>query len=488
MGWRDRAEKVASTKPTPWKLRASRVELDLSEPSVKPDDSMSFSALESGAFGVGQGASLGLGDEIAGGLSAAGTAVSDVFGDDGRRGYEYGEQKPTTIKKYRTLPSGERKLIGEKINTPTQLEPDPEPTLADVYRENRDDARRIDNRAREQHPYAFGAGEIAGDALLQVPLAIASGGSSLTPAGQAALGGASGLGHSDADLTSGKASDFAKAGLETGLGAGLSYGASKAGGAFADWVRNSKLSRALQSKISKASDDAIDLATSGADKNIASLGGELGSAVQQGSRSLENIGREVSNVGPDLQSAARQLTETGAPQELRETVFSNTLERLPGQVSKVSAAKKALEEAVSNRSSEIARRTEDLLSNPIRKQLVPRLKTYASRAIPIAVGTGIAGSVGGWPGMIAGGVVGSATAAAMGRPGTAFANAMKSPGVRKAAWELVQDALINAPAKLGGYAGAFATATTPLAVHATLENEPKYQAMLENLFNEAQEQ
>lgn len=119
---------------------------------------------ESLARGAGQGATLGFGDEINAGVQALGIKALGQTGAD--------------------------KSLGQ------------------LYRENRDTFRRENDAAKKEHPYVYGAGQIAGGA----PLALATGGGGTARliGTSAALGGATGLGESTAADVGGMALDAGK--------------------------------------------------------------------------------------------------------------------------------------------------------------------------------------------------------------------------------------------------------------------------------------
>jgi hypothetical protein len=128
------------------------------------------SQLESGARGVAQGLSFGFADELTGGAEALWKAAK-----------------------------GDPKTFGE------------------LYRQSRDESRNNYRNAKDDNPYTYGAGQIAG----AVAPALASGGSSLLGTGVADLtlqGAAQGLGSSDADITQGDIGDAAE---DTAKGAAL---------------------------------------------------------------------------------------------------------------------------------------------------------------------------------------------------------------------------------------------------------------------------
>jgi hypothetical protein len=201
---------------------ATPAEIDaLTRPAPAP------SRTESLLRGAGQGATLGFGDEMAAGVGA---------------------------------------LIGNSN----------QPTFGARYKEIRDSLRRENKAASDAHPgYSF-----AGNVLGGAPLAIATGGGSEAPTAArlvgmgAALGGASGLGNSDAESLGGMAT-------ATGLGAGLG-GALSAAGAFAP-----QLGRALGKSLDKVATGTVR-------------------------RILRNVGGSISAKKGLSDEAAREVLDVGA--------------------------------------------------------------------------------------------------------------------------------------------------------------------------------
>lgn len=101
------------------------------------------------------------------------------------------------------------------------------PSLGDEYRHERDSVRQANAAAKEAHPWAYGAGQIAGGfvpSMVAAPLA----GAAKVATG---IGGLMGLGNSTADVTQG---DVGGAAVDTGIGAATGYGLSKVGSYIAN--------------------------------------------------------------------------------------------------------------------------------------------------------------------------------------------------------------------------------------------------------------
>lgn len=325
--------------------------------------------------------------------------------------------------------------------TGAAVDPQSEPTdLLHYYRRNRDTSRLWDKRAKEAHPVDYTAAEVGSDLVGQASLAGLTGGASLTPAGQAAVGAVSGLGRSQADLTKG---EVGRAALDAGTSATVSGLLTKAGAS----LTNALKSRAAKG-VEKATQDAATKAATAVEKNLASLKGTAGAETQAGSRMLENIQRESENVSPDLKKLIKTLMDNGEVQALREGVIGSNVASLPQQAAKAAAAKAELAAATATKDAAINQGKEQILGKGLKEIVGPRAATYASRFVPIAVGTTIGGPLGAAAGL--------ATSAALGRPGTALANMIKEPAFRKAAWSTIEKVAANQPERLGKF-GAMVT-------------------------------
>lgn len=136
-----------------------------------------YSKLESFGMGAREGAALGFADELEGGAKA---------------------------------------LYHLTTNPTTNLS-----NVGDAYRSFRDAARNKYTQAREDNPYSYGTGNVAGG----VASSVLPGMGLLKGAkGAAAIGAVAGLGGSNADLTKG---EVGRATFDTALGGGLGYGVGK---------------------------------------------------------------------------------------------------------------------------------------------------------------------------------------------------------------------------------------------------------------------
>lgn len=244
-----------------------------------------FNELESGLKGAEQGATLGFADELHGNVKQLLENISNTPGD------------------IKSLLSGE-KTFGEL--TQRNL---------DTYRKARDAERENVKRAQADNPKSYLAGEIGGGLAVPVP------GAGVRTLGGAvktglALGSATGLGSSEADLTRG---DVGGALVDTGIGGGLGIAGGAGGhviGAGAGYLAErakgllANLGDRANRGIREAAQTAEDMAAKKEDKIINSLRGEAGAEVQKASRMSENIRRIPGS--EDLGNAAAQARQNRA--------------------------------------------------------------------------------------------------------------------------------------------------------------------------------
>ena len=268
-------------------------------------------------------------------------------------------------------------------------------------------------------------------------------------------------------LVEGRPIDAAK---EAALGFGIGAGAGAlAEGAGALASRASGLGPAIERKIAGATADEAAAQWAKAAKAANSARGALGGEVAAARNALEVARETIASPSADVQQKVAAATWLKSPEAiaLERRVFENNLAAAPGRMGAINTAEGVRD--VANAAKEpaaIEKATEEGLASPIKTQVVPRLKTIASRAIPAlvgpAVGQWVGGEVGGDEGRLAGMAIGGAaglgTAMVMGRPGTAMANMARSPAVRKMWWEGVQSVLKSTPQLLGRFAGVLGSA------------------------------
>lgn len=444
---------------------------DATEQESAPKEELAPGRAASALLGAGQGASLNYSDELYGKLGQFQELLGHVPGLSG-------------LKPDRTAA---QQAVDEDLGEPTLSE-----SMSRAYRNERDSMRRTNAAADDAHPVYFGGGRMAGDLLANTAIAGMTGGASLAPGGQAVVGGVSGLGDSEAELTGldpsvGGKVEAGKAAFDTGLGAATSYAGAKVGQGLGKYFGKigARASRGVQEAEQLAEKQG---AAAAADETASALG-KYGAEAQKASRILENAEREVAigrvaqangaAAGPE-HAAAVAFLQSPEAQALRAKVLQHNIQQGPGQVGKAGGAKlewEALQQSEAQRAQEAK---DALLAKPVVSNFV---KKYAKRATAVGVGA-LAGYLTGHPSI--GTSLGAATAAVMGDPGTATANVLKSPAGRKALWGALELATKTAPEKLGPYAKVLVGAASrgPEALRAmdsALETLPGYLAMKEKL-------
>lgn len=355
----------------------------------------------------------------------------------------------------------------------------------EVYRQARDENRASDRAAQEAHSGAYLGGEVAGG-LATLAAAPAGAGLSGAVKGGSMIGAGAGLGSSEADLTRG---EYARAGIDTGLG--MAGGASFAAGGYgaakaAAWAKDKVLSRTAGA-IDRATRDAGELAAKKASQTLnsenASLGGVSASAMKLFNHAKDILADPLAPAAQKLR--AQELLNGPEGRAIIDAARESALEEAPRIVGRLNG-RTELRDAAKAATSEgaIVSATDDLLAEPVKKQLMPRLATMASRAIPPIVASEIGSGIGGTEGRIGGAALGLGAAMVMGRPGTAMANAAKHPAVRKGTAEAIRWALVRAPEKLGKFFDPLHTAAAKspqefAVTHFVMQQQnPAYRQML----------
>lgn len=222
-------------KPKPKKPAAKT---PVSKPSTQAE-AVAPSGTEAVARGALQGATIGFADELAG----ATAIMPDV----------------------------------DPLGSPIPSADEPAPSLSgamEEYRRVRDESRAANEAAEEAHPKKFLAGQIAGG-VATAPILPGGAVKGVLKAGGAGLGygAVSGLGGSDADLTKG---EFAKAAVDTGVGAGVGLGAGILGQGLIKGA--GKLWRKIR---------GTDQAEKVAEKTVEQIGGARGPLAKETSTRLE---------------------------------------------------------------------------------------------------------------------------------------------------------------------------------------------------------
>lgn len=404
------------------------------------------STAESAARGAAQGATAGFADEATGLLQAT---------QDGTTPW-YLKSPIAALAEFTSGVPAEQRAAGAQVDRERAASMTPGERLKRAvaqYGMTRDAERRQNTAAREAHPGAsLGAELVAGIPLgFALPGGNAKGVANLAKAG-ALAGGLGGAGGSTADLTQGDVAGFAK---DTALGGALGAGIGAAAGGLGRLVTRAGAG------IREALADAAQMATTKAQKAVrtatSALGGEVAAAFKAIEKAEEIASNSAGRYTAQQVAQAQQWLASPEVVALAQNAADNMLAAGPGRVAgSLQTARNALQTAQDAATPQAIEASADAIaSNPITTQVLPRLKNYASRAIPPAVGGAMGGPLGAAAGFGAGAV--------MGNPGTALANMLKHPSTRKLGWELLQ--------RLGLAGGAPLTNQTAQAAERALLNE-----------------
>lgn len=326
-----------------WRPKSARP-VDVATPpdasQSQPERVDSWTALGRGA---GQGATLGLSDEINGLVQALGV-------------------------KY--LPAS----MGGGGGQAQQL------SLADLYRQNRDYFRRDNQAAEDQHKTLYMAGNIAGG----LPAAIATGGGagatlrSLAGTGTA-LGMVEGLGFSNADLTRG---DIQNAAIDTGAGGLFGLGASLVPAAMPEiaGAAGRKLLRGAASRTERAQAKAAQMAADAVAEDVKSARSYAGRTAQDAYKQLEHL-RElgaVRNLGPEERVTFDELST-----ELAGKAQANLL---PAAAEKKAAAQ-TLSDLMANQGNAAEAKTAELLRPSFRNDAWTAFRQWGEPALGTIAGS-----------------------------------------------------------------------------------------------------
>lgn len=298
---------------------------------------------------------------------------------------------------------------------------------------------RAENKAAsDEHPWAYGAGEVAGNVA-----ATYAGGKALSAAGEAvpvigkglqalgtwaranpikalalaggAQGGVNGAGASEAKDAEGVALDTI---LGTALGAGTGVLTGVAGKVAGKGLE--KLRGRAQKGVEVATEEIAELGKKTAAEQTASARSAAGRAAQDAYRQLEHL-RDLDALGalsPEQKVVAEQLAEELA---------AKAQEKLLPAAAEKAATSAAYQEAMATEAQRAAAAAKD--HGSVWNQLKPRIKRYA---LPL-----VAGAVG----LPSGGVVGMGAGALAGRGLSPTAQALtrmvKHPATRRAIWDLL---------------------------------------------------
>ena len=382
---------------------------------AKPVEKMG--AGEAAMLGLGQGMTLGFGDELMAAETAAkGRLLKAALAALSARG-----QGPMEV----------LKRAGSAVVADG---------FGDEYRALRDQARAQQDKAEQEQQGAYIAGNLAGGLVLPIPGgAPARGASLMTKLGRGALGGAAagtayGAGASKAEDIGGIAKDAAVGaalgGAGGALGAGVGAGLSRVGGRAARGI--AEADEAIQqigaAKGRKAEETAL---------------AELRNAAQATYRAAEKAVQDKS-APPEVIREAEQLLARMNAGGTRD---------LPGAVSREATARATHATAAKTTPELVAAATEHA-GNPLR--VAGRLaKRYAVPAVSGALGAALGGPFGFGVGALAGRGASPSV--------NAVVRAMREPAMKKMGWQAVQ--ALTGGARLPGAAqrgaGAISRAVEP---------------------------
>lgn len=374
-------------------VSAPKEDLDALWHQAKPTAS---SGVASPVYGAANGATLGFGDEIIGGISTPIQAAVNLLPKSLARRWDFA-QAPA----------------------------------ADAYRMARDDYRGQDRAAQKASPGGYAAGELGGTVLSSfLPgLGVAKGAGALQVLGRTALAGAgAGLGNSQADLTQG---DVGRAALDTGVGAGAGLAAGGVG------LGLGKLGRYAAAKVVGIDETVARKAAAEAAETTAKARSAAGTAAQDAYRQAEHL-RELGGKGllPEEGKAALAQLEAELAQKSADKL-------LPAVARKASTSQAFTEALGSEGQRASAAAGENLSAGELKRQVGARLMRYG---LPAAMGA-VAGGLGfGGYGAMGGAALGGAL-------GNNFRPMMQSL-VRMGSQPVVQRPLYQALSKLSGGAAA----------------------------------
>ena len=242
----------------------------------------------------------------------------------------------------------------------------------------------------------------------------------LIGAGQSALGTAAG------SLGEGRELPLSEAILSPAFGAafgGLTAGLFKG----ANWAKQ---------RHASARQKALEKVTAGVEKDISGKLGAYRSAVQSGSRGIENLQRLAQSgdvVGGEAERIAAEALSGGGVKDVAEMVAQNTAEQLPSRLGEIASLRAEYEAANAAKQQTIQDLLEKQLQSPIAREGGARLKKSALRYIPTAIGAAGGAALADFLGLDSGGVAGGLGVGGFlgnalgGQPGTAVMNMVKNP-------------------------------------------------------------
>jgi hypothetical protein len=306
-----------------------------------------------------------------------------------------------------------------------------------TYRALRSSARGDLGAAHDLNPYTFNGSALG--AAMAIPLpgggASKAGGFGMRVLKGAGVGGGigamTGAGASRADLT--KLIDGAPGegieqleqfGSDVGISGGIGAGIGALGAVGSELL--DRLRGRAQAGSDKALADQRAKEALAKEKATRSAAGTLGGHSAATLKTREELLKIVADTAesPEVRASAQKQLNDPRFAAAVSKARAEYIRKAPEQLAQLEADAAALEAAGN---IDVNQAADQALAHPMRDQILPRLKTYAGRTLPVAVGTAMGG-----PG---GAVVGGVVASTLGAPRTAFGKAMQSPSVRKLGWD-----------------------------------------------------
>lgn len=300
----------------------------------------------------------------------------------------------------------------------------------DAYRAVRD-ADRLSNAAAETaNPKSFLAGNVAGTVALPLGEAKTLGQQLLAGL---KIGAASGLGNSQADLTTGSPQALRRAAFDTGVGgaagtvaAGLGAGVGAATDAAA-----SGLATRGGARIASAETKAAEIGAKKAAEVTQSARSAAGQDAQQLYRSLEHIENLRASGSPEAQAQLAQLEADGTIKSIQQQLLQKTVDELPGKLSKSLASRAAYQEAAQTEAQRAAQGATEASAPQLGRNAWELFRSYGEPVVGALAGEMVGDQFGHSK---AGAALGTMGGLIFGRTraGKAIANRLAKPGVQMA--------------------------------------------------------
>jgi hypothetical protein len=365
-------------------------------PAATPNPEQQISASKAAGLGVSQGITFGFGEEMMSGMKALGSAPGDWL-------YE-------------------------------QMNPDAQqtPSFGERYTTERDTLRDELRRAQEQRPWEYYGGEVAGSLAIPIPgVGALKGAVTATKAATklgrvsqllrgaapavgigAGMGTLAGAGHSEGETWEHVLSDALRGG---------GYGAAVGAGGHLIGKGVSALRGRAQRGVTEAVGDETARQVAKKAEAQASARGTVGQKSGETFKTFDRLMATVADVNesPEVRAAAARALEDP---RFRQAVSKARLNYAEGSPDLLGRLTQADEGVAAASAIDVEKATQEALAHPIKEQVLPRIKTYLGRSIPVAV-TGTMGPAAGF-----------ASTIAMGNPTKSFSNMINNPAVRNMGW------------------------------------------------------